>query len=70
MSAGPIEQWRDSWLPPKVSTNPRTATHFVRLVEALCGSRLGTNYTTERAAVSCSNCIAALTADDTEGQNS
>jgi len=61
MSEGPIKQWRDSWKPPLVSTNASTAVHApseqTRWGTA-CGQRGATGF-----AITCSDCYAALRAD-------
>lgn len=63
MSEGPIHHWWRSHLPPRVSTNPKTATHYVGTwPRAYCGHRGGTQ-TGEPPLVDCSACVAAVQAD-------
>jgi hypothetical protein len=65
MSAGPIKQWRDSYLPPRVTTKPRESVHAPGLVRGrtYCGRRTDTCALGSISAVTCSDCVAALTAD-------
>lgn len=65
MSETPIHYWWKSHTPPKVSTNPKTATHLAIIGEnqkRYCGHR-GGEWSTDPAKVTCSACIAAATAD-------
>ena len=63
----PIDQWWKSHTPTKVTTDKKTATHFwdgQSYKRALCGHRNGTA-TNGAALVTCSACLAALAADQT-----
>jgi hypothetical protein len=69
MSEGPISQARRAWLPPKTSTNPKTAKHLTEHLGGLplCGYRKPTAETNDPTRATCANCLAAYNADRTIG---
>ena len=64
----PIDQWWKSHRPAQVSTNKKTAVHFIGRThgKAYCGYR-GGSMVNMRAMVTCSECVAAMRADHTDG---
>lgn len=64
MSAGPIRQWRDSWLPPRVSSKNSERVCYMKMLsdKAYCGRKPRAAYQ-DWAKVTCSDCLAAGRAD-------
>lgn len=64
MSGGPIKAWRDSWLPPQVSSKNslRVCYQKLGLPKAYCG-RKAKVADADWMKVTCSDCIAASHAD-------
>lgn len=66
MSEGPIKQWRDGFLPARVTTNPKTAVHLMTGGgdrRPYCGYRKPSSTTNMHPMVTCSTCIANFNAD-------
>jgi len=64
VSAGPIRQWRDSWLPARASTKNSDRVCYKKLLapKAYCGRKPKVAYD-DWTKVNCSECIAAHNAD-------
>lgn len=64
MSGGPIKAWRDTWLPPRVSTKNSERACFMKLgqTRAYCGRKPKVAFD-DWARVTCSDCRAAGNAD-------
>lgn len=64
MSEGPIEQWRDSWKPPQVSSKDSDRVCYQKLgfIRAWCGRKAKVAYD-DWGKVTCSDCLAARRAD-------
>lgn len=65
MSAGPIKQWRESYMPLRVTTKPRESVHLIgpSRDRTYCGRRLDTLQLGSYTHMTCSDCAAAIVAD-------
>lgn len=65
MSEGPIKRERAAWEPKRVTTKPRDSVHALgpQRLRTMCGRRTDTSSLGTVAAVTCSDCQAALRAD-------
>lgn len=66
MSEGPIKRWRDSYLPPKVSTTNKDRVCMAsptKVTRMECGRTGRRPFAIDWAHVTCADCLAAHAAD-------